>query len=689
METKGPFSPLHDSDPFQSPCSESPSRRPPSPSHVSDRKDLSRHNAAPFQRKRKLSQQPQHSSKYNPIHPTPSTELTSKSSQIFSSSAHTVPDTSLLQHNPKDSDDFYQACRDIVASILMVKEDDAKEALEDQEDSDEEFWKGLNSRTSPAHRLHDTLPPAKPDTLSLVTKPASMSPPLQPPPATLDPPLTTFDDDTDPRFSASPSPSPSPPPLPMTSSLWNRPLSPSLLPSLVRKHAQSQKENVKPPPPPPTLDAKPPRTTHPPQATKQTNHIESSLPRLPHQPQLRGALAAQDANALKPEANIAKAHEKKSIKDVVAKANRKTDKDKPIDHPASKIENAKPSSRRRSSSVSRLQAPPPSSKSSRSRVTRKELKGEVAIAGHTFTILNRINLGGSCTVYRVYHRTTQRLFALKYVQGALVGKSGFESCIREISFLNNLSKRGVKHVPKLYFNDCNDATQDLYMLMEAGAYDLQTSLVQMREAPLRMESIRSYWYQIVRAIEAVHRERVLHRDLKPVNMIFTTRGDIQLIDFGISVRVNEDFGRTAIVSKSIGTPAYMPPEAFVYSSREKRIFQLSLASDIWALGCVLYEMVYGRTPFVTDHEKADPKKICDPNFQVTYPKAVRFEEVKDRPGVYPYEASRYEPDINVTMVDPKLIETMQKCLKRTPGDRPTAQQLLRDLDVERLSMVYA
>jgi len=110
--------------------------------------------------------------------------------------------------------------------------------------------------------------------------------------------------------------------------------------------------------------------------------------------------------------------------------------------------------------------------------------------------------------------------------------------------------------------------------------------------PMRPETAIRYAIQTAEALAAAHRAGVVHRDLKPSNLLVTTEGRVVLVDFGIAKRRTESRDGDVLTSarEVIGTPAYLSPEQIEHGLADER-------SDVWALGCVLYEMVVGRPPF--------------------------------------------------------------------------------------------
>ena len=106
-----------------------------------------------------------------------------------------------------------------------------------------------------------------------------------------------------------------------------------------------------------------------------------------------------------------------------------------------------------------------------------------------------------------------------------------------------------------------------------------------------------YWQQMLQAVHAIHEARVIHGDLNPANFL-CVRGALKLIDFGIAKKHNADTTNIARDSQ-VGTVNYMSPEAIkdMGACSEEGVLKQGRASDVWSLGCILYQMVHGHTPF--------------------------------------------------------------------------------------------
>ncbi|KAL4657440.1 dual specificity protein kinase TTK isoform X1 [Arapaima gigas] len=267
----------------------------------------------------------------------------------------------------------------------------------------------------------------------------------------------------------------------------------------------------------------------------------------------------------------------------------------------------------------------------------------ITIKGRQFFILKMIGRGGSSKVYQVLDHRKQ-LFAVKYVNLEEADTQTVESYKNEIEHLNHLQQYS-DQIIKLY--DYEITNSCIYMLMECGNLDLNTWLRNRKEVnPLER---KFYWKNMLEAVQTIHKHGIVHSDLKPANFVIVN-ASLKLIDFGIANRIQPDV--TSIVKDSqVGTLNYMPPEAIKdpTSKAGKPSSKISPKGDVWSLGCILYCMTYGKTPFQSiTNQIAKLHAITDPSHHIEF------------------------PDI----AEKDLLDVLKRCLVRNPKERISIAELL-------------
>ena len=196
-----------------------------------------------------------------------------------------------------------------------------------------------------------------------------------------------------------------------------------------------------------------------------------------------------------------------------------------------------------------------------------------------------------------------------------------------------------------------------------------------------------YFKQMLQAVQVIHEEKIVHSDLKPANFVLV-KGQLKLIDFGIANAIAND---TTNIQRDhqIGTVNYMSPEAIELPEGRERL-KLGRPSDVWSLGCILYQMVYGRPPFQhlsTMYHKM--KAIPDASYEIEYPEyAVPSVPKEKKPeggegGAEGEESQRPKtPPVPLEhlkrRVRSDVIQTMKSCLMRNPKQRAVIPDLLQD-----------
>jgi serine/threonine-protein kinase len=213
----------------------------------------------------------------------------------------------------------------------------------------------------------------------------------------------------------------------------------------------------------------------------------------------------------------------------------------------------------------------------------------------SYEILAFLGAGGMGEVYQAHDCKLGRNVAVKVLPAAFVHDadrlSRFQREARMLASLNH------PNIAAIYGLEQSDEVQYLVMELVPG----QTLAERLSTNPLSIEESLAISRQIAEALQAAHEKGVIHRDLKPANVKVTPEGRVKVLDFGLAKAFTGDGGPHPSQAPTVtgmgtqegailGTPAYMSPEQVRGRPVDKR-------TDIWAFGCVLYELLTGRKAF--------------------------------------------------------------------------------------------
>ncbi|XP_044058568.1 serine/threonine-protein kinase Nek3 isoform X2 [Siniperca chuatsi] len=204
----------------------------------------------------------------------------------------------------------------------------------------------------------------------------------------------------------------------------------------------------------------------------------------------------------------------------------------------------------------------------------------------------------------------------------------------------------MKHPNIVAFREAFEADDLLCIIMEyCSGGDLLQRIRQQKTKQFCVDDILRWFAQMCAAAEYIHDKRVLHRDLKSKNIFLTDKGTIKLGDFGSACILNSS---KAYAHTYVGTPYYVAPEIWDNKPYNNK-------SDVWSLGCVLYELCTLRHPFQASSWKSLILKVC----RGAYPPL---------PNHLPYE----------------LQYLVKQMFKTNPNDRPSLHTILTSHRVSRL-----
>jgi WD40 repeat protein/tRNA A-37 threonylcarbamoyl transferase component Bud32 len=266
-----------------------------------------------------------------------------------------------------------------------------------------------------------------------------------------------------------------------------------------------------------------------------------------------------------------------------------------------------------------------------------------------YVLLGEIARGGMGVVYRARHRRLGRIVALKMIlSGRLASADEIRRFRTEAEAAAQLDHPHI--VPIYEVGEVGGQHYFTMRLIEGGS--LQQSL-SARKPPFTTQGAVELMVQVARAVHHAHQRGILHRDLKPGNILLDSRGMAHVTDFGLVKQIDQPQTAQDAHTRSgaiIGTPSYMSPE----QARAER--GLTIAADIYSLGAILYELLTGQPPF-----------------RGTNPVETLMQVIEREPPRPRSLNGRLDQDLETICL---------KCLEKDPGQRYSSAASLAD-DLER------
>ena len=249
------------------------------------------------------------------------------------------------------------------------------------------------------------------------------------------------------------------------------------------------------------------------------------------------------------------------------------------------------------------------------------------IYGNRYRLVDRIAIGGMGEVWRAHDEVILRDVAIKILKPEFMGDPGFLERFR----VEARHAARVDHVGIADVYDYGEGSGSAYLVMEIVAGD---SLARIIEKRIRLTEIEvlSIVEQTAKALHAAHEDGLVHRDIKPGNLLITPSGKVKITDFGIA-RVADQVALTA-TGQVMGTVQYLSPEQATGKPATP-------STDIYSLGIVAYEALTGRRPFTGESQMV-----------------IAMAQINDKP-----------PAIGDD-IDKRVQELILSCLAKKPNQRP-------------------
>ena len=261
-----------------------------------------------------------------------------------------------------------------------------------------------------------------------------------------------------------------------------------------------------------------------------------------------------------------------------------------------------------------------------------------------FEIINKIGNGSYSEVFKVRRKEDKEIYALKKVKMKNLKEKEKQNSLNEIRILASIKSPFVISYKEAFFVE-EDKTLNLVMeYADNGDLYQKIKLFKKKKLFFEEKEIWKIFIQITRGLKSLHSLNILHRDFKCANIFLFSDGTAKIGDLNVSKILNKSLGQT-----QTGTPYYASPEVWNNSPYDCK-------SDIWSLGCILYEMLTLNPPFQAE------------DFDQLYKKVIS--------GKYNKINSRYSEDMN---------EILKLLFKVDPKERPSCEEILNlDLIKKRI-----
>ncbi|KAL4455702.1 hypothetical protein ABPG74_003112 [Tetrahymena malaccensis] len=288
-----------------------------------------------------------------------------------------------------------------------------------------------------------------------------------------------------------------------------------------------------------------------------------------------------------------------------------------------------------------------------------------------FKCLQKIGEGTYGIVYKGFDTQTNKQVAIKKVKLDQEQEGIPQSALREICILKDLSDH--QNIVKLQDVIYQMDQGKLFLIFEYVDYDLKKYMETMKY--LTQHDIKLIMYQLLNGLNFCHQRRIIHRDIKPQNILIDKAGNVKIADFGLAKTFQVP---SKTLTHEVETLWYRPPEILL------GVKAYSLAIDMWSIGCIFYELIEKKPLFMSDSEIDAIFKI----FQLHgTPNPETFQGLED----YPYFKSSFprfhaqDPFVVFKNLDNDARDLLMQMIALNPLDRISVKQALQHPYFDSLS----
>jgi len=288
-----------------------------------------------------------------------------------------------------------------------------------------------------------------------------------------------------------------------------------------------------------------------------------------------------------------------------------------------------------------------------------------------YTVLEPVGQGAYGIVCAAQDEQSSEHIAIKKIENAFEHITFTKRTLRELRILRHLRHENLIDVRSIFLPGSKEEFEDIYVFSELMETDLASILKSSQ--PLTDDHCQFFLYQILRGLKYVHSAAVIHRDLKPRNLLVNANCDLKICDFGLArVSFSDKEFQTCPMTEYVCTRWYRAPEVLC------SWIDYTKAIDIWSIGCIFAEML-GRKPFFPGHNTQHQLQLI-----ISFLGTPRVEELRKIPNdkcrkfieSLPNSSGKPFEDV-FREASPTAIDFLHRTLQFDPDKRATVAQALQ------------